>query len=187
MDYVRAIASTIFLSIPFVIVLDIAFNVLQIPFAIIHRYAARLVFVYKMYLLSQFYAILTRFHVESQNLLPIVLLIANSLIIYFVISSAVSSAKRNDYEQGMDNATFVGIVSLASIPSLWIVYYLNITLFVQPIAWFARLLDFAYDIPIIGNILAFFTRASAGWALLCIGIAVLGAIIFLIGKISDRR
>lgn len=186
MDYVRAIASTIFLSIPFVFVLDMAFSVLQIPFAIIHRYAVRLFYVYKMYLLSQFYAMLARHYSESQGLSPFVMLIVNSLIILFVVSLEISDIEAGDYETGADNGAFAAVASLCSIPAFWLVYYLDVTFLNQPVVWFAKLFVLACEIPILGNVLSFFARASIAWVLL-LPLIVVVAIIKLIGWISDRR
>lgn len=166
MNYIRAIASTTFLSIPFIFIWEYAFNILQIPFALIHKYAVRMVFVYRMYILCQFYAILTSIYAETYGISPVPLLIFESLLLWFSLSSALPQTRRNDCETGSNHSSFVTITGFCSLPALWLIYYFNISILNQPVLWFLWLITLIYAIPIIGSILKFFTNATTGFALL---------------------
>ena len=183
LEHIRVIASMIFLSIPFFYVLDFVFNIVQIPFALIHRYAAGAVFVYKMYLLCQFYSMLTFVYVGKEQVNAIVLLVVSSLILWFTAGSAMYNTQRSGASNWRNQEAFVGIVSLSCVPALWIIYYLRITFLSRPVLWFLQAIEAAYRIPIIGGVLSFFTRATAGTAVISIVVIVGIALVTLFANV----
>lgn len=58
MNYFLAISASLAYWIPFVILLDIVFYVIQIPFAMIHRYAVYAVMLIKLFLQCSFFSYL---------------------------------------------------------------------------------------------------------------------------------
>lgn len=183
--YIGSIVYTVFLFIPFAYLCDFLFNILQIPFALIHRYAARLVYLYKTYIVCQFFSLLASVYVPKFNLSPIILLILYSIILFIIHSSAYSDVLNNDYQNGTHNAPFCAIVAFLSIPTLWIIYFLNIRTLNQPAMWFFKAIYFLYDVPIIGSVLKFISRAISGGAILFFIIFLIIALITIVVKISS--
>ena len=158
MDYLLAVIITIFLLAPFVIMSDTIFKLLQIPFALIHRYAACAVVVLQIYMLCQYFNILimsfthempflnTYMKVELQN--PAILIVIFTAILILILLSMIYSAPEKDRK-------FLFILSLISVPSFWIIYFCKITFLYQPIKWYFYLIEWILDIPILGNLLGF--------------------------------
>ena len=191
LDYISAVVTTIILTIPFVFLADLIFDILQIPFALIHRYAARVVFVYKIYILCQFFSLLTNAYVQKYNVISIVILLIHSVFLFFVLSGAVRDARQNDYENGTNHSVFVGITSLIAIPGLWLIYYFDVSLLNQPVIWFCEMIKYLYKIPIIGDLLKFLTNAASGTTIIVFIIAIISLLILLFVKlfkfIRDKR
>lgn len=184
-DYISAVVTTIVLSIPFVFFSDLIFDILQIPFALIHRYAARVVFVYKIYILCQFFSLLTNAYVQKYNVFSIVILLIHSVFLFFALSGAVRDARQNDHENGTNHSVFVSITSLIAIPGLWLIYYFDVSLLNQPVIWFLEMIKFLYKVPIIGDLLKFLTNAASGTAIIVFIIIIIIFLIVLFVKLFD--
>lgn len=178
MNYIKAILSIIFISIPFLCLFEYIFNIIQIPFAVIHRYAVRIVFIYKMYLTCQFYFVMTKYLSDKYDVNPIILLLIGTFFVFLSTSAVDHKDESTD--------KFVSITTLLSIPILWIIYYFKITILSQPIIWFCNLLYFIYRIPIIGRIITFIASTISGWFLIVLFIGIIGLIIFLLGNLIKK-
>ena len=163
--YISAIIYTIFYSIPYFIICDIAMNLLQFPFALIHRYAARLVFIYKVYIACQFFAIFAKTYVSEVGLNPIILLAIYSVMLFYSYSGAVRDAKNDIPYNRKGNVAFLAWTATLSVPALWLIYYFDITLLNQPATWLLYVIYRIFGIPVLGNILKFILNAITGMSL----------------------
>lgn len=187
MEYLLATVFTIFYLAPFLFMSDLVFKLLQIPFALIHRYAARAVVVLQMYMLCQYFSTFVmsftgelpfvKGYVRMPVSNPIILMVIYTVILIFVLLSMAFSAADKD-------RNFLLILSILSVPALWVIYLCKITFMYQPIQWFFWLIEWLLAIPILGNILGF---AMVGFGLFFIFKLVVLLPMAIVRLIADSK
>ena len=187
MEYLLAVLFSIFMLVPFLYILDFTFKLLQMPFALIHRYAARAVVVLEIYMLCQFFNTLVMIftgelpfvngHMQISISNPIILMVIFTVIIIFVMLSMSFAAADKD-------RNFLLILSVLSLPALWVIYLCKITFIYQPVQWFFWLIEWLLAIPILGNILGF---AMVGFGLFFIFKLVVLLPMAIVRLIADSK
>lgn len=173
MEYISAILITIFYLIPFAYLIDIIFNLIQIPFAIAGKVPVYVIMLYKTYLTCQFFNFFAHSYVDNNLLNPFPFLIVYSIILLFLIGAPIN----NEHDNA--NRTYIFISMCISIPILWLIYFFNISVLAQPVEWFAELIKLMLQIPVIGNILEFILNALSGG--LAIVFIIIVAILMIVG------
>lgn len=138
MTYLFFITSTFLLTIPLMFLVDFVFNILQLPFALINRFAVYIVFAFKTYIVCLYYVLLIDYGIMKYDLLALPLVIAFSIILLYMMNMAVGSGSRDN-----DNSATVvlGIFSYLTVPLIFILYYFNIRYFDNQLGWIIKLFD----------------------------------------------
>jgi membrane protein len=187
MEYLLATVFTIFYLMPFLLMSNLVFKLLQMPFALIHRHAARAVVVLQIYMLCQYFSTFVMsftgelpfvkgyMRITVSN--PIILMVICTVILIFVMLSMAFSAADKD-------RNFLLILSILSVPALWVIYLCKITFIYQPVQWFFWLIEWLLAIPILGNILGF---AMVGFGLFFIFKLVVLLPMAIVRLIADSK
>lgn len=157
----------IFIIITFLYILDHLANFALAPFALIHKSVLYIAFIYEMYLLAQFFKMFTVLFVDLYRTSAFTFLIVFSVMIFFMffgeqadkhhekISKRFQSlfelcfseffCERLKIIETSKKKTFYKVTAFCSIPTLWLIYYLDINFLNQPLIWFINCMKFLLE------------------------------------------
>lgn len=187
-EYLSFFAQAIFWFIPFTFILVPIFNIIQLPFAIIHRYAVYAVLTYKTYLLCQYFSLMTLMGIQNFNISPTLPLIIFSIILLWFNFGSIGVHNRYSDEGDNQHANYYHFFSgIISVPALVILFKFKIYFLYQPIIWYFSLTEWLLDIPILGTIFNFIFYYAAGMFLLAVAGYLIYVITFAIAALIVRR
>lgn len=175
MEYVRSLAECFFWYLPFAFLLSILCSIIQLPFAIIHKNAARAVIVVYSYYICMFFSSHTLAATEQSNLSPVPFFIVYSLVILFSHISMITP-RRNSPNHNSEDQTLFLVLAIASIPAYLLMFHFGFYFFPQPLQWYFSLIEFLLSVPLLGGIISFLFHYLSGIFLLGI---LLYMVIFL--------
>lgn len=166
---------TVFYIICFLLVGGIVFPIVQIPFAMIHKYAVWVFLFYQEYLTAVFFAMMVRVGVEQEFLSPVILLI---IMCATYLITRLMTLERSELA---DTTIYILILKIIGVILIPLIYYFNFLFAAQPVLWFFKLMKFLFELPVIGKILTFILQSLSGFSVI-FGILI---IIIIISKISS--
>lgn len=157
----------IFFIIIFLYILDHLANFALAPFALIHKSVLYIAFIYEMYLLAQFFKMFTVLFVDLYRTSAFTFLILFSVMIFFMffgeraeqhhekISKRFQSlfetcfsehfCERLKVIEASKKTSCYKVIAFCAIPTLWLIYYLDINFLNQPLLWFFICMKFLHE------------------------------------------
>ncbi len=152
MNAIGAIITVLYMFFAVSVIISFAWNLLQIPFAIIGRWAVILCHVPYFYYLSVSLALSVKANVIHFSTSPIPLLIVGTLFFFFVAAipgSKGALAASLENPQPIIHFVFPLLFSVL----VWYEYYFDLYFCIRPVLWVFSVLDFLLKNPFLGGLL----------------------------------
>lgn len=148
LEYINYIGFFLLFCVPFTYILNLAFLVIQIPFAVISRGAVYFVCAFRTYFYALYFAIPTA-AASLNGFSPIPFLVIFSFALFVGVSGAMRSTEDSS------ERTYIGVSALLSVP-LYIAMSLLPFLAGQTVIHrYLELCAMLFNIPVFGDILTF--------------------------------
>lgn len=151
MDYLKFLVYASFLGAIFCILAQIIFFVVQIPFALIHRYAVYAVLEAKFYLTSLFFASFARSFSDSTGAVTFILIIIGAFCNLVYNMRSVKS------ELEKDDGNIIVLLLSSTLIFPFMIYFSGVAGTLNFINEYINLFLYAYDLPAFGIVLTIIT------------------------------